>query len=136
MNWAKERAERIMQQYGYSSIREPLANAIAAELQRVADECAETAASAPANPESGQVRGSTMRITMKREKEKWGPRMYSIKVDGAEVGTIQRDRTEEKWFWYARADGAHCNTWLRRENRFFPSAKAALEDFKAWRKSL
>lgn len=86
-----------------------------------------------------------MRITMKREKDWWRPRMYQIKVDGVEVGTIQRDRAEvgtiqrnrrEKWFWYAKVGETMHNTVLRKENRYFPTAKDALDDFRAWRKAL
>lgn len=43
MNWAEERASEIEGIFNCTSSREPLVLAIAAELQKVADECAELA---------------------------------------------------------------------------------------------
>lgn len=79
-----------------------------------------------------------MRITMKREKDGHRPMYYYlIKLNGKEVGIIQRRRSAEEWFWYTLvAHTAHHNTVSRNENRYFSTPNDALEDFKAWRRSL
>lgn len=79
-----------------------------------------------------------MRITMKKHVDAWNPRItYSIMVDGVKVGNIHCSLQGSTWDWYASVGGVFHSTIGRREGtRVFPSAKAALDDFKAWRKAL
>lgn len=61
MNWAKERAEEIVTSLPYD--KGPAIEVIAAELQRVADECAEVVDVAPCYRATGRERESTRRST-------------------------------------------------------------------------
>lgn len=67
MNWAKQRAEDVADGFsdavGNGRLRRELVDAIAADIQRVADECAETVDEAPCYRATGPGRENTRRST-------------------------------------------------------------------------